>query len=68
VEVPPPSERAAVVGRNDDRESVRNGIRVDGKRQHQPVCEGKYRHGSVGTRMLFVQSPYLHLSLIIKYS
>jgi hypothetical protein len=68
VEVPPPSERAAVVGRNDDRESVRDGIRVDGKRQYQPVCEGKCRHGSVGTRMLFVQRSYIHLSLMIKYS
>ena len=41
MEDPPPPERATTARRDDDRESVRDGIEVDGERQHQPVSEGR---------------------------
>ena len=34
------SKRAAAVRCDDDRESVRDGIRVDREWEHQHVCEG----------------------------
>lgn len=45
------SKRAPAVGRNDDWESVCDGIGVDGERQHQRVREGGYPRGPVGTCM-----------------
>jgi hypothetical protein len=43
MESPPPSERAAIIGRDGDRESARDGFRVDDERQHQGVYKGGYR-------------------------
>ena len=40
MEFPPSSKRAAAVRCDDDRESVRDGIGVDGEREHQRFCEG----------------------------
>jgi len=48
VEGPPSSKRAAIV-RRDDRESVRDGVGVDEEWEHQQVCGGERRCGSVGT-------------------
>ena len=40
MEDPPTPKRAAPVRCNDIRESVRDGIRVGGEREYQPVREG----------------------------
>ena len=56
MELPLSSECAASVGRDDDRESVRNGIGVDVEGQYQAVCGGESQRGSVGTRMFFIQA------------
>jgi len=50
MEDPSAPKRAAVDRGDDDRGSVRNGIRVDGKRKHQRVREGKSRYRSAGAR------------------
>lgn len=42
MESPSPSKRAAVVRRDHDRGSVRDGIGVDGEGEHQRVCQGGY--------------------------
>ena len=47
MEHPSPSQRATTARRDDDRESIRDGIGVDGKREHQRVCEGGSQCGSV---------------------
>ena len=39
MEDPSSSKHIAVVGGNDDPEPVRAGVRVDGGREHQYVCE-----------------------------
>jgi hypothetical protein len=65
MEGPPSSECAAAVRRVDDRESLRDGIRVDGQWEHQSICEGGYRRRLVGTRVFFVPGPYFHLPLTI---
>ena len=44
------SERAAAAGSDNDRESVRHGVRVDDKREHQPVCYGPSGCESVRAR------------------
>ena len=51
MEDPPPLECAASVRRGYDRESVRDGIGLDGERQHQRVSEGGGQPRSVGTGM-----------------
>ena len=33
------SERVAATGRHNDRGPVRDGVGVDGEREHQPICE-----------------------------
>ena len=63
MERPPSSKRTATVRRNGIREPVRDGIRVDGEREHQRICEGRSQSGSVGTCMLLVRDSYLRLSL-----
>jgi hypothetical protein len=68
MEHPSSSERVAAVGRNDDRDPVCDGFRVDGKWEHQPVCEGGYQRGSVGAGMHFIQGSYLHLVFTITQS
>jgi hypothetical protein len=42
MESPPPPECTATVRRDDDRESVCDGIRVDDKWQYHRVHEGRY--------------------------
>ena len=39
MECPSPSERPATAGRDNDRDPIRDGIGVDGQREHQRVCE-----------------------------
>jgi len=51
---PSPSKRTAVLRRDNVREPVRDGVGVDGEREHQRVCEGALRCESVGARMFFV--------------
>ena len=63
MERPSPSECAATARRDGDRYPIRDGIRVDDKREHQRVCEGTSQHGSVEACVFFVRSPYRHLSL-----
>jgi len=43
----PSSERVAAARSDNDRESVRDGLGVDAKWQHQPVCEGALECESV---------------------
>jgi len=52
------SKCATVVRRDDDRHSVRDGIRVDGERYHQRFCEGGQQRRSIETCM-----PSLHSRL-----
>ena len=67
MEDPPSSKRAAPVRRNDVRESGRDGIRVDGEREYQPVREGVSQRRSVGTCVFFVQHPRLHPLMTIAW-
>ena len=48
MELPSSSKRAAAIRRYNDQDPVRNGIRMDGKGDHQRVCEGERQHRSVG--------------------
>jgi len=59
------SERVASVRRDDDRGSVRDGVRVDGEWEHKRVCGGASQRGSAGACRFLVQGPYLHLSLTV---
>ena len=59
MEDPPSSKRTTAAGRDDVRESVRDGIRVDGKRKHQRVREGGRKGESVGACAFFIRDPYL---------
>jgi hypothetical protein len=66
MEDPSSSERVAAVGRDDDRDPVRDGIGVDGKWEHQPVCEGEYVNADrLGLVCILIQGSYLHLTLTI---
>ena len=65
MESPPSSECAATVRCDDDRGSVHNGLRVDGKWYHHRVCEGTCRCRSYGACMFFNQCPHFRLSLTI---
>ena len=52
----PPTSKHPVADRGDDvRDSVCDGIRLDGRRKHQRLCEGTPRCKSVGTGMLLTQ-------------
>jgi hypothetical protein len=64
---PPSSERAAAARRDNDRGPIRDDIGVDGRREHQKICECECQGRSVGASMLFVQGPHLHLSLTITW-
>ena len=65
MEDPPSSKHTATVRCHTVRESIRDGIRVDGEGKHQRVREGGSKRGSVETCMFLVQGPYLRLSLTI---
>ena len=67
MEGPPSPKCVATVRCDDDRESVRDGIRVDGKWKHQPIYEGGYQGGSLGTCMFLIQNPRLRLTLMITW-
>ena len=51
-----PSQRVATDRRYHDRVSARDGVRVDGERQCDRICEEKWRSRPVGTRTFFVES------------
>ena len=60
-----PSDRAALLikgvdeltePRDNERDSVRNDIRLDGEREHRRICEGKSRHELAGTRTFSISS------------
>ena len=57
LELSPPSKHIAVVGCDDDRDSVRNGVRMDGKWQYQRVREDEWGRRSVEARMSFTRYP-----------
>jgi len=51
----PPTSECPSPGRGDNvRESVRDGVRLDGERKHQQFREGTPRCRPVGTGELFV--------------
>jgi len=50
----PSSECVATDGSDNVRDTVCDGVRVDAKRQHQPVCEGASECESVYTCKLSV--------------
>ena len=52
---PPPSECTPIIRRGNVRESVRDGVGVDGKRERQQVYEGSHRCESIGARIFFVR-------------
>ena len=52
VEGPPASECPAVDRSDDVRKSVHNGIRLDGKWEHQRFFEGTPKYKPVGTGMI----------------
>ena len=56
VENPPASERPTTNRSDDDRDSVRNGLRLDGERKHQQLCEGTPECGPVGAGGPFAQN------------
>jgi hypothetical protein len=58
MENPPASERPAADRSDDVRDSVRNGIRLDGERKHQRLREGTPGCKPVGAgRFSFKVSP-----------
>jgi hypothetical protein len=65
MELPSSSECIAAVGRDDGRESVCDGVRVDDKWQHHRVCEDGCSRKSVEACMSFVQCPCFCLSLMV---
>jgi len=65
LEVSPSSKRAAPLGRYNDRELVRDGIGMDGEWEHQQVCEGESRSGSIWTWVFFIQGRCIRSSLTI---
>jgi hypothetical protein len=58
MEDPSSSKCVAVAGCNDVRESVRDGIGLDGRWQHQRVCEGACGRRSVEACTYAVRGPY----------
>ena len=65
MECPSSPECVAPARGDSDRGSVCDGVRMDGKREHQRVREGKSQRGSFGTCEFLVRDPRLHLSLTI---
>ena len=65
MEGPSSSKHFTAVGRDYDRDPVRDGIGMDGKWEHHPVHEGKYQRGSAGACMFLVQGLHLCLTLTI---
>jgi len=63
MESPSSSKRVASGRRDDDRESVRDGIGMDGEWEYQRVFEGAYRCESAGARTFLIRGPYLPLTL-----
>ena len=57
------SEHTVAVRGDNGRESISDGIGVDGEREYQTVCGGGHQCGSVGTCMLLIQGSYLRLPL-----
>ena len=53
------SERAALAGCDNNRESVRYGVGMDDKWEHQPVCEGAPGRESVRARKFSIQTPVM---------
>ena len=51
---PSPFKRTPASRCDNVREPVRDGVGVDGEREHQRVCEGAHRYESAGARMFFV--------------
>ena len=47
MEIPPSSERVAAAWGDNVRDSVRDGVEMDAKRQHQRVCEEAFGRKSV---------------------
>ena len=64
MEDPSSPECTAAARCDHGRESIRDGIGVDGEWEHQRVREDPSQCGSVGTCMLFVLGPYPWLSLM----
>ena len=58
----PTSERPATDRSDDVRYPVCDDIRLDGKRKHEHFCEGKSRHGPIGTGRPFFRSLALFAS------
>jgi hypothetical protein len=64
MEAPSSSERVTAVGRDDDRDPVRDGIGMDGKWEHHPVREGEYQRGPAGACKFLVQGSPISLTLM----
>lgn len=65
---PPSSKCAAPARRDDGREAFRDGIRMDGKRQHKRFREETRRRRSVGTctsRSIFFLSPTISTTCLL---
>ena len=52
-------KRAAVDRCNNDRHTVRDGVRLDDERERYPVYEGQRRRGSIATCMVFISNSSL---------
>ena len=60
VEDAPSSERVAARRCDNDKKTVREGVRVDGEWKHQHVFEGASRCESVRACTCSVRGPHLH--------
>jgi len=56
MEFPSAPECPATAWSDDDWITVRDGVRLDGKRKHQRLCEGTPRCKPAGTGRLSIQS------------
>lgn len=65
MEAPPSSKRVATVRRDGDWKSTRDGIGVDGEREHQPVFGVQTLLQSAGACTFLAQDPYFRLSLMV---
>ena len=57
MEGPSPPERVAAVGRDDDRESVRDDLGLDDEWEHHRVCKGGRDRRSIEACMHSVRAP-----------